>query len=189
MKVRDEEVAKTFNTHVGFKYDEHDEDELQETSFAFKYDKSQDRLETVVVTFPEYIYVIQKLKQTVAWITMIGWEYIEDSLMVGEGRYCVCLASKTMNHKYDNGMIVLKFGDRVEAKVINTPGYVERDSLVFSESHNMLMAVCHDKSEERWILVSANLGEIFSNSAENSEVRLTHVLKILNVTLSKTIRI
>ena len=170
MKIKNEEVPKTFNTHVGFKDDEHDEAEMEETSFAFKYDKNQDQLETVVITYPEYIYVLQKLKKTVSWITMVGWEYIEDSLMVGDGRYCVCLASKSMNHKYDNAMIVLKFGDRVEAKVVNTPGYVDRNSLVFSESHNMLIAVCHDSLQDRWILVSVNLGETFSNSAENSEV-------------------
>ena len=158
---------KTFTAHVQFK----DGDEyLEETSFAFRIDASGKTADPMMLTYPGYVFVRRPIMKSISWITMSEWEYIEQSQITNDGKYGLCLASKTMDHLVENAIIVLKLDKRVEARVILTPGYAKEDSILYLEQHNLVMAVCHDPNNDEWQLVCFDLEVTFADSSETTEV-------------------
>ena len=158
---------KAFCAHVQF---EGGDEYLEEMSFAFRIDAEGKAAEPMVVTYPGYVFVRRPIMKSVSWITMNQWEYIEHSQITDDGKYVLCLASKTMDHLCKNAIIVLKLEKKVDARVIVTPGYTEKDSILYSEQHDVVMAVCHDLSTDEWQLVSFNLTETFENSSQELKV-------------------
>ena len=166
---------KTISAHVHFK----DGDEyLEEMSFAFQIDTKVNDVEPMVITYPGYVFVRRPIKKSISWIAMNGWEYIEHSQIADNGQYAFCLASKTMDHNIDNAVIVLKFENTVDARVILTPGYVQEDSLLYIEQYDLVLAVCHDVTEDEWKLVCFDLETSFADSCQVLEVK--HLFNEMN---------
>ena len=158
---------KSFPVHVQFK----DGDEyLEETSFAFRIDASGKTADPMMITYPGYVFVRRPIMKSISWIAMSEWEYIEHSQITDDGKYGLCLASKTMDHLVENAIIVLKLDKRTEARVILTPGYAKEDSILYIEQHNLVMAVCHDPNNDEWMLVCFDLEETFADSSQTTEV-------------------
>ncbi len=161
-------------THVPFR--EEDDDDLEETSFAFLLDTKANDVDPMIITYPGNVFVRRPVRKSISWLAMTGWEYIEHAQLSANGRYGFCSGSKTLDRTIDNCVIVLKFGATVESRVVRTPGYPKEDTVLHIEQHDVVVAVCENTSTGNWTLVHLDLKQIFADSEEEQEVGISLML-------------